>query len=227
MIIGTGAETAAIDATSKAGGYKDKLDEDLNAFLTLLVTQLQNQDPLDPMDATEFTSQLVQFASVEQQIYQNANLEKLLEVQQQAQVSNLVNYLGTTVEVAGDLMPLVDGYALSTYTLDSKAAKVTLTVLDEDGKTVFTQAGESEGGYHEFEWDGVDKNGIDLPDGAYRLQVDAYDRDGEVIDVKQTIFGHVTGAGSEQGAVSLFLSDILVPLDKVLSVKETPAKTEQ
>jgi flagellar basal-body rod modification protein FlgD len=150
-----------------------------------------------------------------------------LKVEQTSQVSNLVNYLGTTVEVAGDLMPLVDGKALSSYTLDSQAAIVTITVIDETGETVYTQDGENEIGYHEFEWDGTDNNGIDLPDGAYRLQVNADDSDDEAVSVDLTIFGNVTGAGSEEGVVSLFLNDIIVPLDTVLSVKETIPRTEQ
>ena len=79
-------------ATGQATADKRKLDADLNQFLTLLVSQLQNQDPLEPLDANQFTSQLVQFASVEQQIYQNANLEKLLAAQQDAQVASTVGY---------------------------------------------------------------------------------------------------------------------------------------
>ena len=78
MFGASSVDSSSIDPTSSSGTAKAKLDQDLNQFLNLLVTQLKNQDPLDPMDANEFTSQLVQFASVEQQIYQNANLEKLL-----------------------------------------------------------------------------------------------------------------------------------------------------
>ena len=77
-ILGGVNSTPAADPNSQAAVAQKKLDEDLNRFLTLLITQLENQDPLDPMDASEFTSQLVQFASVEQQISQNSNLEKLL-----------------------------------------------------------------------------------------------------------------------------------------------------
>lgn len=87
-IAGTTSTSSGINQTD-AEKSKEKLDKDLNQFLNLLVTQLKNQDPLDPMDATQFTSQLVQFASVEQQIYQNSNLEKLLLTAQVSQVSNL------------------------------------------------------------------------------------------------------------------------------------------
>src|SRR5512134_982091 len=91
---------------SQSAASGEKLQEDLNRFLNLLVTQLQNQDPLDPMDANEFTSQLVQFASVEQQIYQNANLEKLLNVTENGQVAAMVDYLGAIAETSGNAFPL-------------------------------------------------------------------------------------------------------------------------
>lgn len=87
------AAAAGADSATKATLAQDKLEKDLNQFLNLLVTQLQNQDPLEPLDANEFTAQLVQFASVEQQIYQNSNLEKLVGMQQTSQVGSMVNYL--------------------------------------------------------------------------------------------------------------------------------------
>jgi len=90
-----------------------KLEDDLNQFLDLLVTQLQNQDPLDPLDANEFTSQLVQFASVEQQIYQNSNLEKLLNLQETNQISQMVDFIGNKVEFFGQKLPLENGMAES------------------------------------------------------------------------------------------------------------------
>ena len=80
-----------VDTSTKAGQSQQKLQDDLNQFLNLLVAQLQNQDPLEPLDANEFTAQLVQFASVEQQIQQNANLEELITMQQNTQAASMVN----------------------------------------------------------------------------------------------------------------------------------------
>ena len=108
------ATTSATTATgdSRAAADSSKLNDNLNRFLTLLITQLQHQDPLQPMDANEFTQQLVQFASVEQQIYQNANLEKMLALQKGTQASNLVNYIGAAVETEGTELRL-DGRGVS------------------------------------------------------------------------------------------------------------------
>ena len=121
-LIGDSLTSSNVLDGSQSAASKAKLDEDLNKFLSLLVTQLQNQDPLDPMDATEFTSQLVQFASVEQQIFQNSNLEKLLQLQETNQVSNLVDLIGNTVEAESRRMPLENGKAQFTYTIPAASS---------------------------------------------------------------------------------------------------------
>lgn len=218
------ALSAAASGTdqTKAEASKAKLDEDLNKFLNLLVTQLKNQDPLDPMDATEFTSQLVQFASVEQQIYQNSNLEKLLLTAQVSQVSNLSGFLGTTVEGTSDTFNLDNSEATFTYDLQAQATSNTITIADDSGKTVFTTGGEFDAGKHTYTWDGLDDLGNQLPDGAYTVTVSALDSAGTPVPVKQTVFGLVTSAGADQGQVTLFMGDVTLGLGSVLSVSETP-----
>ena len=219
-ILGGVNSTPAADPNSQAAVAQKKLDEDLNRFLTLLITQLENQDPLDPMDASEFTSQLVQFASVEQQISQNSNLEKLLNVTQTSQVGDMVSFIGTEIEYSGDLFELEGELAKFTYTLDSKAAKVDIAVRDQSGRTVFNAVGENDIGTHGFVWDGTGNSGLPQPDGPYTLIVSAIGPDGEIQGVKKTVFGQVSGAGAEDGVVSLFIHGITVPLDQVLSVSE-------
>jgi len=199
---------------------KQKLDKDLNQFLNLLVTQLKNQDPLDPMDATQFTSQLVQFASVEQQIYQNSNLEKLLMTAQVSQVSNLSGFLGHTVEGTGDSFNMVGSTAKMTYDLEAQAANTTLTISDASGKSVFTTGGNLDAGKHTFTWDGLDDLGNQMPDGAYNVTVTSLDSAGNEILVKQSVFGVVTAAGADQGQVTLFMGDVTMGLGSVLSVSQ-------
>ena len=219
-ILGGVNSTPAADPNSQAAVAQKKLDEDLNRFLTLLITQLENQDPLDPMDASEFTSQLVQFASVEQQISQNSNLEKLLNVTQTSQVGDMVSFIGTEIEYSGDLFELEGELAKFTYTLDSKAAKVDIAVRDQSGRTVFNAVGENDIGTHGFVWDGTGNSGLPQPDGPYTFIISAIGPDGEIQGVKKTVFGQVSGAGAEDGVVSLFIHGITVPLDQVLSVSE-------
>ena len=223
MILGTVSDTVAADGGSKSATSQVKLQDELNRFLNLLVTQLKHQDPLDPLDTNEFTAQLVQFASVEQQIQQNANLEKLLNLQETSQVAAMVNFIGTTVEVTGDTVPLENGRAEFTYALGVNATDVTITVMNSSGLTVFVGQGETGTGKHNFVWDGKSTGGVEQPDGAYTVVIGALDTGGNLLEVEQTVLGRVTGAGADDGAISLFLGDVTVSMDDVRSVKETPA----
>ena len=208
-------------AGGQAATDQQKLEDDLNRFLNLLITQLQNQDPLEPLDANEFTSQLVQFASVEQQIYQNANLEKLVTVQQNAQVAAMVSYLGTTIEATGNTVSLENGRAEMSYTIGENAGETTIAVKDATGKVVAFRSGETAAGRHTFEWDGRDSKGDALPDGPYAVEVSATRPDGSFIDVSTTLFGRVTGATIEGDNVVLSVGDVSVPMESVLRVEET------
>ncbi len=222
----SGLSSTDVDTSTQAGTDQAELNEDLNRFLNLLVTQLQHQDPLDPMDANEFTSQLVQFASVEQQIYSNANLESLIGLQEVSQVASMVDYLNTTIQANGNTFYLEDSKAKFSYALEANAKETTITIMDEEGETVFTTSGEPEIGYHEYEWDGRDSNGNLVEDGVYGVTVSALDAQGELINIGQTVYGRVTGAGADDGDVVLYLGDtIAVPLDAILSVNETNTGT--
>ena len=239
MLLSSLSDTTPNDGT-KSSSSKAQLQEDLNRFLNLLITQLKNQDPLDPLDANEFTSQLVQFASVEQQIYQNANLEKLLALQQTSQISSMVDFIGHTVEATGKQVPLKkqpneseftsqftlkNNNAEFTYNLDTNSAETIINIKDASGITVYTGDGETAAGKHTFAWDGLAFGTMPQPDGIYTVTVTAFDPLRNLQDVAQTVFGRVTGSGAEDGEVSLFLGDIKVPMDDVLSVKETKEQT--
>lgn len=214
-------QASSVDTSSKAGVAQAKLDEDLNQFLNLLVTQLKNQDPLDPMDANEFTSQLVQFASVEQQIYQNANLEKLLNVEQSSQIANMVDFIGHTIEATGTSFHLENDSAEFTYEFGTKPNSATISIINSSGLTVYSGDAVNETGQQSFKWDGKNQHETQQPDGTYTAVVTGKDRDGNLMNVTQSVFGRVTGAGAEEGIVSLFMNDIKTGLDKVLSTRET------
>jgi len=212
--------SGTIDTSTQAGRSAQGLEEDLNRFLTLLTTQLQHQDPLDPMDATEFTSQLVQFASVEQQIYQNSNLEKLLAVQETNQLASLVDFIDTVVEVEGQGLVLENSEAKFTYNIPSGTTNSKITVTDASGLQVLTLDGQKDLGVHVYEWDGKGNGGQQLPDGLYHVQVTAFDSKNNLLDVLHTTFGRVTGAGVVNGQTTLFLNELRVDQKDVLSVQE-------
>ena len=218
MLSGLSA-AAGLDTSTKAGQAQAKMEEDLNQFLNLLVTQLQNQDPLEPLDANEFTAQLVQFASVEQQIYQNSNLEKMLEIQQTGQAGTMVSYIGRRVEAQTNEIPLMGGLATGAYEHGDVVYEATITIQDKLGEVVFTAPAKTEAGKHGFNWDGKDMYGVQLPDGEYSFTVSAKNRDGDLQNVSQTSFGQVTGVSAESGKIKLSLMGIEVPLEDILTVQ--------
>lgn len=215
---GSGVDTSG---TSQSSKDQAKLEDDLNRFMNLLVTQLKNQDPLDPMDANEFTSQLVQFANVEQQIYQNANLEKLLEVETTSQIASMVDYIGKKVEVPSSKLPLAADGADFNYEVGQNANQVFINIRNSDGINVFTADGDPAAGSHSFHWDGKDNYGNVQPEGTYTLYINALDPAGKVTDISQTIIGRVTGAAGKDGDIRLEIGDdITAAMTDVLRVTE-------
>lgn len=222
-----GVSAAGMTAGNQAARDSKRLNEDLNKFLTLLVTQLKHQDPLDPLDAHEFTAQLVQFASVEQQIHQNNHLENLLAAYRGAQSASSVAYLGTTVEASSDRFALQDGLARMTYALPETAAETSLVIRNDKGRVVFRTAGESAAGRHAFAWDGRDADGNRLADGTYGLEVVATRRDGSRLPTSSTVIGRIDATAFDGGSVSLFMGDLAIPATAVLQVKATPPADPQ
>ena len=222
MLIGNSLASSPIPEGTQSAAAQAKIDEDLNKFLNLLVTQLKNQDPLDPLDANEFTSQLVAFAGVEQQIFANSNLEKLLQLEQTNQISALVDFIGTTIEVEARTVPLENSKASFTYEMPAGAANGTVTITNGAGLTVFTGDADTSAGKHTFNWDGRNQSGIIQSDGAYNIFVSGLDFNGNLLEISHTVFGRVTGAGIDGGLATLFLGeDIVIGQDKVVAVRET------
>jgi flagellar basal-body rod modification protein FlgD len=211
------AATAASD-TGRAGADQQQINKDLNKFLNLLVTQLQNQDPLEPLDANAFTQQLVQFASVEQQIYQNGHLEDLLAAERESQTASVVAYLDRTVEVEGSELPLVDGAAKAAYFLPAATKETSIVLRDDAGREVMSLQGATEPGRHEFSWDGTDGFGTRLPDGLYTLEVSGQDRAGNAVAAGTSVFGRVGGVAVDDQGPLLLAGDLRIRLGDVVAV---------
>jgi len=176
---------------SEAGKDAKKLAEDFDDFLTLLTTQLQNQDPLDPMDSAEFTNQLVAFTGVEQQIQTNQNLETLADLSRLNNIGGAASYLGNEALIEAPFGDhTTDGVSWQ-YANSQATDSVTLRVLTEDGGMVYEQTGETGLGIHPFEWDGKTNSGDLAGPGNYQLEAVALDTSGNSIQVgiavKETI----------------------------------------
>ena len=211
-------------AQGAAAAASGRLADTFGNFLTLLVVQLQNQDPLEPLKTSEFTSQLVQLTAVEQQIAANANLEKLIGLTQIAQLSAALDTLGKTIKAPGDTAELANGVASWGYSLEAIADSVSIEVFDEAGKRVATETGKTAAGTHTFVWDGRSDQGVPLPDGTYTIKVNAVDDDDQAVTATTSIVGTVTGIETLDGVQTLIVGGLKVPLASVTSVKLPPTQ---
>jgi flagellar basal-body rod modification protein FlgD len=215
--------TSSTAANAQAKKSVTGLADDFDTFLQLLTTQLQNQDPISPMDTDKFTAQLVQFTGVEQQIKTNDTLAELATLLRTDQMARAVTYLGSEVELASDTIGLgPTGGARVFYDLPTDAASVKIFVRDDQGRVIGTFAGDTGRGDHQFAWDGTDAGGRRQPVGQYGVDVVAFDQAGELIDSSFTTAGIVDGVELDGGNVMLSVGGMLTPLDQVRSVR-TPA----
>jgi flagellar basal-body rod modification protein FlgD len=189
-IPGVGAETQV----QAEAGARTRLSDNYDTFLILLTAQLQNQDPLAPMDSTQFTQQLVQFSQVEQQIRTNEQLEGLVGQYQAASAGAALSYLGKDAIIEADETYLAGGEANWAYRLPETATSLKIQVRDASGRTVYETTTADRGvGEHLFSWDGTKTNGDTAPDGVYTMVISAKDADGDsiapTISVRETIMG--------------------------------------
>ena len=189
-------------------------------FLNLLVTQLQYQDPLNPMDSADFTAQLAQFSSLEQLTNMNEQLEALTSAQSSLNNSQAVTYIGRTVLSKGNAI-LIDGSTVDPLqvSLDEPAAEVFVSVYDATGALRSTFSTDAmAAGRGTIEWDGMDMDDNPLPDGHYRFEVTAVNGAGNEIDVSPMSSGRVSGVSFNGGEASLVVNGQFVSLDSIIEV---------
>ena len=193
------------------------LSQDFDQFLRLLTTQLQNQDPLSPMDSTEFTNQLVGFSQVEQQIKLNDQMESLLAFQTLNLTAVGLSFIGKNVEVSDDeFYRSGTGNTKMSYVMPDNVSKGTVTITDKDGKTVYTTEADLTKGTHEVTWDGKDQNGVAVAAGTYTIKVSATDAQDKSLNITTFVPGFVEGIESgEDGNLNVIVNGRLVPVTAV------------
>ncbi len=212
-ITSTGAAAAAAASTGKTPSKG--IAENFDSFLMLLTTQLKNQSPLDPLDTNQFTQQLVQFASVEQQLRSNATLSALLTTVKASTTSNAASFIGMQVTADGATTRLSNGSARWVLNPARNASQAAITIRDKNGGVVATRTSALTAGAQTFTWDGKTSTCTTAPDGDYTITVAALDSSGQGVPVKTEIAGRVDAVDMTGDTPQLVIGSIRVPLGSV------------
>ena len=221
------AVTAVNNATDRINAGTGMLASNFETFLSLLTSQLKNQDPLSPVDSNQFTAQLTQMAGVEQQLLTNELLKSLVAAQGGGDLASASNYIGKDATAAWSATKFKDGKADWSYEVASNADSVKLEVLDGSGNVVWSgDAPAKTTGVHEFSWDGDATTGNDgQEDQVYTLKVVAKDAAGGAIDAQVLTRGRITGVEMYDGEAYLTVGNAILPLSSVIALEE--ARTAQ
>src|SRR5690242_8009046 len=216
----TNTPTTSSSGSSTSSTANNSIAGNFTEFLQLLTTQLQNQNPLDPLDTNQFTQQLVQFASVEQEINMNSQLQTLVSLQQTAQDTQALAFVGQTVTINSATTSLANGQAQWTYNPTSPAT-ATFTVSDASGQTVFSRTGTVQPGSQQFNWNGVGNNGQQNPPGSYTLKITATDTSGKSVAIPTTVVGVVNSVDLTKNPPLLNVNGQNFPVSQIVNVTQS------
>src|SRR5215813_11324118 len=204
-------------ATSSTGVDKATIAGNFQTFLTLLTTQLKNQNPLDPLDTNQFTQQLVQFAQVEQQLKQNEQLATLVSIEKTASATTALAFVGQTVAVDGQTATLKNSSATWSFQVP-KPLSATVTIKSATGQTVYSGSFTMDTGLQSFSWDGRDNTGTLWPDGKYTISVTGKDASGQTVSVPTEVEGLVDSVDLTQTPPVLSMGGQDYTIDKIKRV---------
>jgi flagellar basal-body rod modification protein FlgD len=198
VVSGTTTPPPSSSSSSTSADSNGTLAGNFQTFLTLLTTQLQNQNPLDPLDTNQFTQQLVQFAGVEQQLKTNDQLSSLVSLQQTTQATQALDFVGKNAVVDGSTATMTNNAA--TWELSVPAAStLSVNIASSTGQNVFSGSyGVNPGDNQVFSWNGLGNDGTQWPDGKYTLTATAADASGNPVTVSTQILGQVNSVDLTQ-----------------------------
>jgi flagellar basal-body rod modification protein FlgD len=209
---GTAQAAGVLGAQQLAGNF--------DTFLTLLTTQLKNQNPLDPLDTNQFTQQLVEFASVEQQVNMNTNLQTLISMQQTSQSLQALQLVGQTVTVNSNTAALSNATGNpATWTFSSPSpATGAVTITNASGQVVLTGTISLTAGNQTYAWSGKGNNGLTWPDGNYTLSINATGANGQPVTVTTEVQGKVSGVDVTKSPPQIMVGGQSYPLSAIQSI---------
>lgn len=205
-------------ATSTASTDRTTLSQTYDQFLKLLVTQLKNQDPLNPTDSSQFTNQLVQYSQVEQQIKTNDNLTKLINAQNDNAVQSNLKYIGNYVVAESKQVDYTSGTQSFRYSLDKDAKSATFTITDSSGNVVRSIPAEATSGAHKLSWDGKNTNGVAVPAGIYKISITAPDANGKNVGATTYVDGKITAVTNNGGTSQLMMGNVVIDPAKIIKI---------
>lgn len=189
------------------------------SFLTLLTTQLQNQNPLDPLDTNQFTQQLVEFAGVQEQLNTNDSLSTLVTLQQTAQSTQALTFVGKTAVVKGNTAALTNSSATWNLNVPNNS-NVNLTITNSTGQTVYTTTVPMSAGNQAFTWNGQGSDGTQWPDGQYTLSATASDSSGSPVAVTTQVEGVVSSVDLTQSPPLLTINGQSYTVNQIESIAD-------
>jgi flagellar basal-body rod modification protein FlgD len=212
------AQTAAIGtgAASTSGNALTTLSNNFQDFLSMLLTQLQNQDPTSPMDTNTFTQELVAFTGVEQQINTNGSLTQLIQLTQSGELLNSASMVGHQVDVTSGQLSLQNGVAGVKFTGTAGEA-VNIQVSDASGNVIENANVTATAGSNNWSWNGQSSNGTQYPDGAYTVAVTT-GAAGAATAVPFTVVGTATGVTTSGSSLQLNLGSLAVNFSAIQSL---------
>jgi flagellar basal-body rod modification protein FlgD len=219
----TSSTNSSSTASATGSAASQQIAGNFDEFLQLLTTQLQNQDPMDPLDTNSFTQELVEFASVEQQIDMNTNMSTLISLQQANTDVSALQLVGSTVTVSGSSAALSNATnSPATWTLNSpSAATGNVTITNSSGQTVYTGTTSLTAGTQTYTWNGKGTNGVTEPDGNYTLAISATSASGQSVTVSSQVQGVVTAVNTSANPPTLTVGGQSVPLSEIESINSS------
>ncbi|MGH6679495.1 MAG: flagellar hook assembly protein FlgD [Bradyrhizobium sp.] len=210
----SGSSSAAANALAS-----QQIAGNFQSFLTLLTTQLQNQNPLDPLDTNQFTQQLVEFAGVQEQLNTNDSLATMVSLQQTAQSTQALTFVGKTAVVKGNTAALTNSSATWNLNLPNNS-NVNITIANSSGQTVFTKTVPMAAGNQAFTWNGQGSDGTQWPDGQYTLTATATDSSGKPTAVTTQIQGVVSSVDLTQSPPLLTINGQSYTVNQIQSIAD-------
>jgi flagellar basal-body rod modification protein FlgD len=213
-VTSTPTPAATTPTTTASGADSTMIASNFTTFLTLLTTQLKNQNPLDPLDTNQFTQQLVQFAQVEQQMKSNDQLTSLVALEKSAASTTALAFVGSTVVVDGSTSPLTSSGATWSFNV-AKPSTANITIRDSTGQTAYTGTFAGTPGMMNFTWDGRGNDGTAWPAGNYTMAATAVDANNQPVGVATEVQAVVDSVDLTQDPPTLSVNGQDYTMDKI------------